>query len=135
MIKHDVLAAIRFFQEMGYISKGCNASFIVLVPKVRDPIELDQYRQISLVGSLYKIILKVLSCRIKNVLPVAIDDSQSTFQKDKGMLDSILVANEVLKELRRNGRRGMCLKVDYEKAYDSISWVFLYDMIQRFGFD
>jgi len=69
------------------------------------------------------------------VLPVAIDDSQSTFQKDKGMLDSILVANEVLKELRRNGRRGMCLKVDYEKAYDSISWVFLYDMIQRFGFD
>ena len=64
------------FHETGSISKGCNASFIALVPKVRDSSKLDQYRPISLVGALYKIISKVLSCRIKNVFPSVIDESQ-----------------------------------------------------------
>jgi len=37
------------------------------------------------------------------------------------MLDSVLLENRVVEELRRNGRRGLCMKVDYEKAYDSVS--------------
>ena len=44
------------------------------------------------------------------------------------------MANEVVEELKRGGRRGLCLKVDYEKVYDSVSWVFLLDIIQRLGF-
>jgi len=105
---------------LGSIPKGCNASFIALVPKVNDPAQLDQYRPISLVGALYKIITKVLSCRIKNVLPSVIDENQSVFLKEKEMLDSVLVANEVVEKLKRCRRSGLCLKVDYEKAYDSI---------------
>jgi len=83
---------------------------------------------------MYKIITKALSCRIKRVLPVVIDDSQSSFLKDRGLLDSVLVANEVVEELRRYRRRDLCLKVDYEKAYDSVRWDFLFDMLHRLGF-
>lgn len=83
-------------------------------------------------GTLYKIILKVLSCRIKNVLPT-VNENQLTFLKDKGMLDSVLLANEVVEELRRNERRGQCLKVDYRKVYDSVRWQFLLDML-KLGF-
>lgn len=99
MLKHDVVALVQLFQEMDCIPKGCNASFITLVPKVRDLTSLDQYRPISLVGYLYKIISKVLSCRLKLVLLEVINDCQSTFLKDKGLLDSILVANDVIDEL------------------------------------
>ena len=134
VLKHDVLTAVQAFQESENIPKGCNALFIALVLKVRDPTKLDEYRRISLVGSLYKIISKVLSCRMKKVLPSVIDECQSAFLKDIGLLDSVIVANEVVEELRRCGRRGLCLKVDYEKAYDSVSWVFLLDMLQRLGF-
>ena len=84
---------------------------------MNDPSQLDQYRPISLVGALYKIIAKVLSCRIKNVLPSVIDENQSVFLKEKEMLDSVLVANEVVEELKRCRRSGLCLKVDNEKAY------------------
>jgi len=104
VIKSDVRVAVHHFHETGTIPKGCKASFIALVPKVCDPTKLDQYRPIFLVGALYKIISKVLSCRMKNVLPYIIDESHSTF----------------LKELRRHGRRGLCLMVNYEKAYDSV---------------
>ena len=78
-LKNDLMAAMALFHETGAIPKGCNASFIALVPKVRDPIRLEQYRPISLVGVLYKIISKVLAGRIKNILPSVIDESQSAF--------------------------------------------------------
>ena len=132
--KSDIVEAMHFFQETGCIPKGCNASFIALVPKVRDPTTLDQFKPISLVGSIYKIITKVLSFRMKDVLSLVIDESQSAFLKDRGMLDSVLMANEVVEEITRKQRSGICLKVDYEKAYDSVRWKFLFDMLQRLGF-
>ncbi|KAK7334866.1 hypothetical protein VNO80_26632 [Phaseolus coccineus] len=132
--KSDILEAVHLFQETGRFPKGCNASFIALVPKTRDPTSLDQFRPISLVGALYKIVTKVLSRRIKDVLPMVVDESQSAFLKDRGLLDSVLVANEVVEEVRKKRKSGLCLKVDYEKAYDSVRWNFLYDMLNRLGF-
>jgi len=134
VIKEEVMSAMAAFYASGYIPKGYNASFLALVPKVRDPVMLEQYRPISLVGAMYKIISKVLAERLKKVLPSIIDESQSAFLKDRGILDSVLLVNEAIEDLRRRGRSGLCLKVDFEKAYDSVSWAFLYDMLQKLGF-
>ena len=87
-----------------------------MVPKVRDSSKLEQYRPISLVGAMYKIISKVLASRMKKVLPSLIDERQSAFVKERGILDSVLMANEVVEDLRRSGRKGLCLKVDFEKS-------------------
>jgi len=125
VLKVEIVATLANFHATGYIPKGCNASFIALVPKVRDPILLEQYRPISLVGAMYKIISKVLARRIKQVLSSITDESQSAFIKDRGILDSVLMANEVVEDLKRGGRSGLCLKADFEKAYDSASWAFL----------
>ena len=85
-------------------------------------------------GVIYKVIAKVLAGRLKKVLPAIIDESQSAFIKDRGLTDSVLLANEVIEDLRRKGRRGLCLKVDFEKAYDSVRWEYMYDMLDRMGF-
>ena len=61
VLKADVMAAVQLFHTTGSLPKGCNASFIALILKVRDPSSLDQFRPISLVGVIYKIILK--SCQ------------------------------------------------------------------------
>jgi len=47
---------------------------------------------------------------------------------------SVVMANEVLDEIRRNRRSGVCFKVDFEKAYDLVRWRFLFDMLRRLGF-
>ena len=133
-LKDDIMAALNLFHETRSIPKGCNASFIALVLKVRDHSKLEQYRPISLVGALYKIISKVLAIRMKKVLPALIDECQSGFVNGRGILDNVLLANEVLEDLKRNGRKGLCLKVDFEKAYDSVRLEFLYDMLSRMGF-
>jgi len=133
-IKDEFVKAMALFHETGSIPKECNASFIGLVPKIKNPSKLEQYRPISLVGAIYKVISKVLAGRIKKVLSFVVDESQSAFLKGIGILDSVLMANEAIEDLRRCGRSELCLKVDFEKAYDSVRWEFLYDMLYKLGF-
>ena len=83
---------------------------------------------------MYKIISKILSLRLKRVLNKVIDPRQSAFLEGRGLLDSVLVANETLEEVKRKKKECVVFKVDYEKTYDSVSWEFIYYMLGRLGF-
>jgi len=72
--------------------------------------------------------------RLKNVISKVIDVRQSPFLEGRGLLDSVLVANEALDEINRKKRSCIFFKVDYEKAYDSVSWEFILYMLKRVGF-
>jgi len=119
-IGQDIVKAILRFQDTGYISRGCSTSFITLVPKKDNPSSLNEFRSILLVGCVYKILSKVLANRLKKILPSVIDMNQSTFLEGRGLLDSILVANETVDFLKNENLSGVCVKVDFEKAYDSV---------------
>jgi len=125
---------MKHFHREGKIPKGCNASFLTLIPKSENPQSLEEYRPISLVGCMYKILTKVLSNRIKKVIEKVIDGSQSSFLSNRGLLDSVLVVNEVLDDLKRRRKSRVIVKLDFEKAYDSVSWEFLFYMMGRLGF-
>lgn len=59
---------IRFFKEFfqnGVINKNLKNSFITLIPKRESPVNLSHYRPISLLGSVYKLLAKVLAERLK----------------------------------------------------------------------
>lgn len=68
------------------------------------------------------------------MLPNIIDTSQSAFIRGRELLDSILVANEVVEDIKREKTKWVIIKVDYEKTYDSMRWDFLYYMMDRLGF-
>lgn len=60
-IKGDVVAFVKEFEATGNIPKGCNSTFVTLIPKTSDPLTLSDYRPISLVCSQYKILAKFLA--------------------------------------------------------------------------
>ena len=62
------------FHINGIIPRGCNASFIVLIPKVANPQALDDYRPVSLIGYMYKIVTKLLANRLKKIMSSIIDE-------------------------------------------------------------
>jgi hypothetical protein len=121
-LKGDVMRFIYEFHRNGKLTKGINSTFIALIPKVDSPQRLTDFRPISLVGSLYKILAKVLANRLRMVIGSMISESQTTFVKDRQILDGILIANEVVDEVRKSKIELMLFKVDFEKAYDSVDW-------------
>ena len=104
------------------------------MPKVKDPMSLEEYMPISLVGAIYKIISKVLASRMKSVLHRIIYCSQYAFLKDRGLLESIVLANKVMEDLRKEKKFGIVIKVDYVKAYDFVRWELLHYMLNRLCF-
>ncbi|GJZ23857.1 hypothetical protein Tco_0561316 [Tanacetum coccineum] len=77
VIEHDVYMAVNHFFIHGEIPPGCNSSFIALIPKVPDANLVKDFRPISLIGSIYKIIAKILSNRLVNVLGDIVNEVQS----------------------------------------------------------
>ncbi|GJY40425.1 RNA-directed DNA polymerase, eukaryota [Tanacetum coccineum] len=118
----------------GDIPNGCNSNFIALIPKIIDANMVKDFRPISLIGSLYKIIAKLLANRLVGVLSNLINEVQSAFVADRQILDGPFILNEVLQWCRKKRKHALIFKVDFEKAYDSVRWDFLDDVLDKFGF-
>ena len=133
-MKGEVLGFFKEIFEHNKFVKSLNATFLVLIPKGRTVEDLKDLRPISLVGSLYKILSKVLANRIKRVMGVIISQSQNAFVEGRQSLDAILIANEAVDSILRRKENGILCKLDIEKAYDHISWDFLLQIMERMGF-
>ncbi|GJY17559.1 RNA-directed DNA polymerase, eukaryota [Tanacetum coccineum] len=134
VIEHDVYMAVNHFFIHGEIPPGCNSSFIALIPKVPDANLVKDFRPISLIGSIYKIIAKILSNRLVNVLGDIVNEVQSAFIAERQMLDGPFILNEILQWCTKKKKKTLIFKVDFEKAFDSIRWDFLDDVLKEFGF-
>ncbi|GAU35629.1 hypothetical protein TSUD_30470, partial [Trifolium subterraneum] len=133
-LRGDVMRFISEFHRNRKLTRGLNSTFIALIPKIDSPQRLNDFRPISLVGSLYKILAKVLANRLHLVIGCVISESQSAFVKDRQILDVILIANEVVDETRKSKKELMLFKVDFEKAYDSVDWVYLDEVMGKMYF-
>jgi hypothetical protein len=86
------------------------------------------------VGSLYKILARVLENRLRMVVGKVIFEAQTTFVKDKKILDGVLIANEVVDEARKLKKDLLLFKVDLEKAYDSVDGNYLDAVMGKMAF-
>ena len=82
MIKEDLLKVFSEFHSTGIVNQSTNSTFITLVPKKDQPKRMKDFRPISLVTCLYKVIAKVLAGRLRGVLNETIHSTQGAFVKD-----------------------------------------------------
>ncbi|KAL4383150.1 hypothetical protein GQ457_15G021490 [Hibiscus cannabinus] len=133
-LKADILEFSCKFYKGEVEDWSFNHSFIVLIPKCQNPVNLEDYRPISLVGSVYKLLSKVLARRMGLVLGSIIGEQQFAFCPGKQILDCSLIANEVIDYSKRKGLKGVVFKVDFRKAYDTVDWNFLFAVMKIMGF-
>lgn len=122
-LQQDVFNMERNFFETSILDPTLNKTHISLIPKVRNPERLDQFRPISLCNFVYKMISKVMTNRLKPSLPELIAIEQSDFVSGRQIQDNILVVQKVIHQLRIRKRKKKfhaILKLDMQKAYDRV---------------
>ena len=78
-----------------------NFTFLVLIPKKEDAMDIKDFRPISLVGGLYKILAKVLANLLKRAVGKVVSEAQNTFVEGRQILDAALIANEAVDAMFR----------------------------------
>ena len=134
LVKNKIRIFFDQFHGNGALPRGLLSYFVALIPKVKNPSCVKEFRPISLLGSLYKLLSKVLVARLAKVMNPIISTSQSAFLKGRHLVEGVFIVNEVVDLAKRKKKECLILKVDFEKAYDSVDWGFLEYMLKRCGF-
>ncbi|KAK2640722.1 hypothetical protein Ddye_022485 [Dipteronia dyeriana] len=122
VIQKDLMNFINEFHKDGSVVKEVNGAFIALIPKVGNPNSIKDYRPICLVS-------KVLANRLRKVMSSIIGETQMAFLAKRQIVDSLVIAEEIISKWKSEKEGGLVAKLDFEKAYDNVD-----HMLEGMGF-
>ncbi|GJR62195.1 RNA-directed DNA polymerase, eukaryota, reverse transcriptase zinc-binding domain protein [Tanacetum coccineum] len=135
IIKKEFCALIKEFFTSGKLLGEVNATLISLIPKSLTPQKVSDYRHIACCNVVYKCISKILTNRIKKAFSYIVDENQHAFVPGRAITNNILLTQELLKGYNCiNGLKRFSFKIDIQKAYDTVDWKFIEDILRNFGF-
>ena len=119
----------------GRLSVSMRQGNIVLIPKDNKPKRfIKNLRPISLLSTTYKIVSTCIANRMKDVLPQIIGKTQNAFLKGRNINMTYRFVYDTIVYTQENNIPGMLLSIDFEKAFDSISWTFMQKALEFFNF-
>jgi hypothetical protein len=136
-LKDDIIRAVKTFFDSGIMPDGVNDTTIVLIPKIKNPTSLKDYRPIGLCNVIYKVVSKCLVNRLRPLLHDIISPTQSAFIPGRMITDNAIIAFECIHALQNGSKSAgqfCAYKVDLMKAYDRVDWRFLEVAMRRLGF-
>ena len=116
------------------IGGAMNSTFLALIPKDKNPTSIKRYRPISLCNSSYKILTKIISNRLKKVIPHLISENQGGFIAGRKIYDNILLVQEAIHSNQSRKKSSMAIKLDLANGFDRVRHAFIYQVLERFGF-
>ncbi|GKD29751.1 hypothetical protein Tco_1240529 [Tanacetum coccineum] len=135
IVADDFVDAVCEFFTNGKLLRELNHTIIALIPKVSNPTRVTDYRPISCCNVMFKCISKIIANRIKESLKTLVSPNQSAFVPGRSIADNILLTQELMHNYHLDRGVPRCaFKVDIQKAYDTVDWAFLKNILAGFGF-
>lgn len=135
IVGKEMIAAVKEFLTTGRLLQQWNATIIALIPKKPNANRMTEFRPISCCNTVYKVASKLLANRIKSALPQLISAAQSAFVPGRLLVENVLLATELVAGYKWKDISKRCmLKVDLQKAFDSINWDFVLNTLEALGF-
>jgi mannosylglycoprotein endo-beta-mannosidase len=106
----------------------------VLLPKRNEAVDAKDYRPVSLMHSAAKVLCKLLANRLAPELSNLVSSGQSAFIKGRSIQDNFLYVRNVIKKAHKRKAPLLFLKLDIAKAFDSLKWGFLLQVLSQMGF-
>ena len=108
---------------------------ITCLPKGnKDKRLIKNWRPVSLLSVVYKLISGVIAKRLKQALAIIISESQSGFLSGRQLSDNTRFKNDLMHKTEISNINGLLMLIDFEKAFDSMSWKFIYNVLEFLGF-
>ena len=131
----EISAAIKDFFTSGKLLKEVNTTILTLIPKVKCPSSVSEFRPIACCNTIYKCITKVMCARLKSILPAIVSENQGAFIQGRFIGHNIMICQDLVRNFgRKNSSPGCIIKMDMKKAYDSISWQFVEEVLVGLNF-
>ena len=132
---HFVVRSINYGFSKGELSITQRKRIITCIPKDNKPRHFVKiFRPISLLNCVYKIASGVIAARIKSILHKLIHSDQTGFNAGRYIGENTRLIYDIMQYTEENNIPGLLLSVDFEKAFDSVSWPFIYKVMEFFGF-
>ena len=132
---HFIIRSINDGFTKGLLSVTQREGIITCIPKDNKPRnQIKNYRPISLLNCIYKIASGVIALRIKSTLHKVIHADQTGFIAGRYIGENTRLVYDIMHFTEENNIPGLLLLIDFEKAFDSVSWSFLYKVSEFFGF-
>jgi hypothetical protein len=110
-----------------------NRALITLIPKKQDASEVGDFRPISLIHSFAKLFAKLLAVRLRPKMDTLISANQSAFIRGRNLHDNFMLVRQLARKINSDREAGVLLKLDIARAFDSISWAFLFQVLKHLG--
>jgi exonuclease III len=134
-LKKPLIKCFRTVYEKEELSIDQKTGIISLIPKAeKDPLQIKNWRPITILNVDYKILTKALAFRLKPVLPKIIHQDQCGFVMDRLIGENIRIVDDLIKYCDKEGIEGLLVFLDFEKAFDSLDWRFIQHSLREFGF-
>lgn len=135
IVGDNVCSAVLHFFRNSHLPRIINATALSLIPKGPSSESMNDFRPIACCNVLYKCITKMISLRLKLVLPSLISLPQTAFVPGRKIGDNILLSQALFRDYHLTSGPPRCaFKIDLRKVFDSISWEFVHSILVKYGF-
>ena len=135
LLGQQLTDSLNFSFENGELSNSQKQAVIRLIDKKdRDRRYIKNWRPISLLNVDVKIASKALASRLEKVLPEIIHPDQYAYVKGRTIFDAVRTIDDNMEYTKIKQLPGLMVAFDFEKAFDSLSWPFLFKALKSFNF-